>query len=119
MLIVEDDKAVRDATRRLLKACGYEVHTAPSGDRAWQLITDGLEADVVLSDVVLPGTLQGTDLAMNLKQRIQSPPVVLVSGHTFDEVHGIDGSLKGNILMKPVSKTDLINALEAAMNQEC
>ena len=119
VLIVEDDKAVRDATRRLLKACGYEVHTAPSGDRAWQLITDGLEADVVLSDVVLPGTLQGTDLAMNLKQRIQSPPVVLVSGHTFDEVHGIEGSLKGNILMKPVSKTDLINALEAAMNQEC
>jgi len=87
VLLVEDDDAVRAATRRILERCGYTVVEAPEAETALDLIrADEIQFDVVLTDAVMPG-MSGLELAELLATERPGLPLVLVSGYTEDAIN--------------------------------
>ena len=79
VLYVEDDADVAATTGALLESLGAEVRQADSADAAIAL--DLSEVDVVFSDVMMPGSMDGIELARWLAQRHPDLPVVLTSGY--------------------------------------
>jgi PAS domain S-box-containing protein len=87
VLLVEDDDAVRAATRRILERCGYTVVEAPEAETALELIhREQVQFDVVLTDAVMPG-MSGLELAELLAVERPGLPLVLVSGYTEDAIN--------------------------------
>lgn len=84
ILVVEDNEAVRSSVVELLREEGYEVLTAANGDAAMQMLLDGVDVQLIFTDVVMPGLIKSSDLAAWAK--VQHPPVAVLftSGHTRD-----------------------------------
>jgi two-component system, cell cycle sensor histidine kinase and response regulator CckA len=88
VLLVEDDEAVREATRHVLEHLGHSVIQAPNVASALEVVRAGVERiDVVLTDAVMPGK-SGLDLAEILCAERPDLPVVLMSGYTEEAVSG-------------------------------
>lgn len=86
VLLVEDDESVRRMTRRALEDAGYRVVEAPNGHAALDLLgSDGAGANLVLTDVVMPG-MGGRALAERLTQVRPDLPVLYTSGYTDGEI---------------------------------
>lgn len=109
ILLVEDQDAVRTFTRRLLQRNGYDVIEAESAEavlRAWPGYAD--RVDLVLTDISMPGGLNGDSLAQQLRHLRPDLPVVFTSGYDANcaplEPRLIEGE---NFIPKP-SATELI-----------
>ena len=88
VLLVEDDPAVREATRIVLTRLGHEVVPAPDVAVALEVLRSRNEQiDVVLTDAVMPGQ-SGLDLAEILSTERPDLPVILMSGYTEEAVSG-------------------------------
>jgi two-component system cell cycle sensor histidine kinase/response regulator CckA len=87
VLLVEDEAPLRRLVARVLGGFGYQVFVAGSGPEALELLED-LERppDLLLTDVVLPGGMQGNDVAAAFVRRIPGLPVLYVSGHARDAI---------------------------------
>lgn len=107
VLFVEDDPLVREAVVRALEDAGFDVLVAPDGDKALAMLDAGLDADVVFSDVVMPGEISGIDLAGLLRTRRPGLPVVLATGYT-DQRAVIPGV---QILAKPYEIDQVVELL--------
>jgi signal transduction histidine kinase len=107
VLFVEDDPLVREAVVRGLEDCGFDVMVAADGDKALAMLDAGLDADVVFSDIVMPGKVSGVDLAGILHERRPGLPVVLATGYT-DQRAVIPGV---QVLAKPYEIDQLVTLL--------
>jgi CheY-like chemotaxis protein len=107
VLFVEDDPLVREAVVRGLEDCGFDVMVAADGDKALAMLDAGLDADVVFSDIVMPGKVSGIDLAGMLRERRPGLPVVLATGYT-DQRAVIPGV---QVLAKPYEIDQLVELL--------
>ncbi|OWQ92229.1 hypothetical protein CDN99_07775 [Roseateles aquatilis] len=112
VLLVEDEPSVRELTAQALEDHGFRVQTAPTADHALDLLRGGLAADVVLSDIVMPGARSGVDLARTLKVLKPTLPVVLASGHPVRIEEAPDVPL----VAKPYDVDALAAVLAEAMN---
>ncbi|WP_171060479.1 PAS domain-containing sensor histidine kinase [Poseidonocella sp. HB161398] len=116
VLLAEDESALRTLLVRTLEAAGYQVITAASGDMAADIFAEDPGCDLLLTDIVMPGKLQGPGLARALRRLRPELPVVFMSGYAAEAaVHG-NGLEPDDIrLTKPVRRGDLIAALERAL----
>ncbi len=116
ILLAEDEPEVRDVLRTILAAAGYSVVTAVSGDDAKQIFEADQSFDLLLTDIVMPGELQGTTLSKELRLIDETLPVVFMSGYASEAtVHG-NGLRPDDVrLMKPVMKKDLLDAISGAL----
>lgn len=110
LLCVEDDVAVAETTVELLRSLGAEVTLAENADAAIKLELS--QYDVVLSDVMMPGSMDGIGLTRWLSEHYPALPVVLCSGFMMDP-HRLQ-SLDAQFVRKPYRVTDLIRALRSA-----
>ena len=86
ILLVEDEDAVRDLTRRCLEASGYRVLQASSAEEATHVLArHGSRLDLLLTDVVMPGA-SGPELARRLQAERPDLNVLFVSGYTDDSM---------------------------------
>lgn len=114
VLLVDDDDAVREAYSRVLTSAGFDVHPAPDGARALELLQRG-GFDAVVSDISMPG-MDGLQLLREVRRRDRDLPVILMTGRPTLETatRAIDyGVLK--YLMKPVSRDDIAGAVRRAV----
>jgi PAS domain S-box-containing protein len=81
ILVVEDNPAVADVTATLLGQLGYRVLRAPGAAEALSLLDDG-DVDLVLTDIVMPGPMDGLALAAEIRRQYPQVPVVLTTGYT-------------------------------------
>ncbi|MFK3739808.1 hybrid sensor histidine kinase/response regulator [Massilia sp. TN1-12] len=114
VLFVEDDELVRETVVRGLEQSGFDVVVAPGGDQALAMIEAGLDADVVFSDIVMPGKVSGIDLAGILRERRPGLPVVLATGYTDQRV-AVPGV---QVLAKPYEIDQLVDLLAGLARQE-
>lgn len=116
ILVVEDEVAVLEVLKVTLAKAGYEIQTASSGDEALAIFESDHAFDLLLTDIVMPGTLQGTSLAKALRESFPELRVVFMSGYASEAtVHGNGLRPEDIRLMKPVSRTDLVRAIEKAL----
>ena len=116
ILLVEDNAEVLKAIRATLLKTGYKVLSAISGDAAREVFEEEPGIDLLLTDIVMPGELQGTTLATALRELRPDLPVVFMSGYAREAtVHGNGLRPQDIRLMKPVRREDLLRALDKAL----
>ena len=81
VLVVEDEILIRAAVAEYLRMSGYTVVEAADAAEAVTLFDAGEPVDVVMSDIDLPGTMDGLGLARWIKKHHSALPVLLTSGH--------------------------------------
>jgi signal transduction histidine kinase len=114
VLLVDDDADVRTVIRRQLTDIGHMVMEAPAGDEALAIIDNVPELSVLVSDIVMPGAMDGRRLAELAKQRRPKLRVVLVTGYA-DGLDVQDGQYRTfTVLRKPCTKEELAAAIETA-----
>ena len=113
ILLVEDDRDVLTATRDRVEELGYAVVTATSGDEAMDLLMHGLAVDIVFSDIVMPGTLNGVQLATAVRALRPELKWLLTSGFTGGALDRFDLPEDFVFLPKPYSQKDLAEKLVA------
>lgn len=114
VLLVEDDPLVAKVARNLLASAGYEVLRAGDGEAALALYdAHAAEIGLVLSDVMMP-KLSGVQMAVRLRERRPSLPIVLMSGYTQDELERPHGLGEIVFVPKPFTATGLLEAVAKA-----
>jgi PAS domain S-box-containing protein len=115
VLVVEDDPDMRLIAVTMLRSLGYKVLEAPSGTKALKVLGDEPGVALLLSDVVLAGSMNGRRLAEEARNLHPQLKVLFMSGYTEDAIvhHGrLDEGV--NFIQKPFRKQDLaIKAREA------
>jgi len=81
VLLVEDNGDVASATREVLEAAGCEVVHVPQAVMAAKVLADGPRVNIVLSDIVMPGGMDGIQLSEQLRLTHPRLPVVLMTGY--------------------------------------
>jgi PAS domain S-box-containing protein len=116
ILVAEDEHAVRAAIVTMLERAGYLVTQTASGDEAYSVFSKDPTFDLLLTDIVMPGKLQGTHLAQKIRHKWPDLPIVFMSGYASDAHMNCDGVKAGDTrLMKPVRRADLLAALAKAL----
>jgi signal transduction histidine kinase len=85
ILVVEDEPALRRLVERVLSGLGYHVLTAGTANEAVAAALDA-KIDLLLTDVVLPGSMQGNDLAELLAGQARAMSVLYMSGYPRDAI---------------------------------
>jgi CheY-like chemotaxis protein len=113
ILVVEDNREVREIALTVLEGCGYRVIEAASGDEAYRLLVahPGLKIDVLFTDVVMPGRLDGVDLAVMARELRPGVRVLFASGFAGLVRADREQDLTGRLLHKPYRPADLRRAL--------
>jgi two-component system cell cycle sensor histidine kinase/response regulator CckA len=103
ILFVEDEDAVRGVAAKLLRARGYEVMEAASGEEALLLCEEHAgKIDLMISDVVMPG-MQGPDLLKQARRYLGGAPVMFISGYAEAEFSNLlEGETNISFLPKPI-----------------
>jgi PAS domain S-box-containing protein len=119
VLVVDDEPGVRELAVNLLDSLGYNTIEASSADEALQRINSGLVVDLVFSDVVMPGTMDGFGLATTLKQIQPKLPVILTTGHAEVLLNGnVPEPLRNlKILGKPYRTADLSQCVASVLEK--
>ncbi len=111
ILLVEDEKALRVGTARILLGHGYDVLVASHGVEALEIFDDEADGiDLVVIDVVMP-RMKGDELGRKPPERRPEPPVVFMSGYDFSAA-----PMGGRLLTKPVDEESLLPAVREAMD---
>jgi nitrogen-specific signal transduction histidine kinase/CheY-like chemotaxis protein len=113
VLVVDDERRMRWLARRTLSELGYQVLEAESATAAADLLAKDVSVDLLFTDVVMPGEIDGRNLAQWARQERPGLKVLLTSGvlEPYGEV-GLGGEVLP-FIKKPYSKEQLQEAVEA------
>ena len=116
VLVVDDDKAVRESLRRSLEFNGYEVHLAGDGAEALAGI-GALDPDVVVMDVMMP-RLDGLETTRALRTAGNAVPIIVLTARDAvgDRVEGLDAGAD-DYLAKPFALPELLARLRALLRR--
>jgi len=106
ILIVDDEKRVRDTCHKMLEADGFDVSRAESGDAGIQMIGNE-HFDIILLDLMMPG-ISGMETLTRVREMHPDTVVIVITGYATLE-HSIEAMKKGafDFLSKPFSPQDL------------
>jgi CheY-like chemotaxis protein len=104
-LLVEDDPAVRDSVAGSLNSLGFEVTAVGDAVEALKLLGDGRKVDLVMSDIGLPGGIDGWQLAARTRRLLPDVKMVLMTGYAQSSTAPL-GALT-ELLMKPFTMAAL------------
>ena len=106
ILLVEDEILIRTVLADVLREAGYHVTEACDGDEGLEILA-AREFDLLLTDVKMPGSIDGLELAACWRQRFPGRPVLISSAYVrADGLHLADG-----LLTKPFSDAELLAAV--------
>lgn len=113
ILVVEDNEDVRELAETMLESAGYAVVSAPSGEQALNLLDEGGEVDLVFTDVMMPGGMNGLQLADQVRARRPGTPILVTTGY-MDELPAARGQ-RLDVLGKPYRQEDLLARVRAIL----
>jgi DNA-binding NtrC family response regulator len=107
VILIEDEVLLRALIAEELREAGYKVIEFASADPAWQYMNAGGHADVVITDITMPGRLQGDELDQLIETSFPGVLVILMSGYP-----AAAKSLRGpHFLHKPFQIEDAIQLI--------
>jgi PAS domain S-box-containing protein len=119
VLVVEDNPDVRTLAVVLLQGLGYDVLEAASAGSALELLETNSRANLLFTDIMLPGGMNGRDLAHDVRQRYPGIKVLYMSGYSENAaVHQDLLDCDAPLLAKPFRKADLARKLREVLDGE-
>lgn len=117
VLVVDDERAVRDSLRRALQLEGYEVELAADGEDALAKLRHGASPDAVVLDVLMPG-IDGLEVCRRLRVEGSSVPVLMLTARAEvdSRVAGLDAGAD-DYLAKPFALAELLARLRALLRR--
>ncbi|MBP0445760.1 PAS domain-containing protein [Roseomonas sp. SSH11] len=113
ILVVEDDDALASLVLDMMRHLGHDARRATGPNDALGQLEAGLEVDLIFTDVLMPGGMDGLDLAYALRQSRPGLPVLLTSGYGGAPARVAEAGLP--LLRKPYGLPELREALAAAI----
>ncbi|WP_180982719.1 response regulator [Stutzerimonas kunmingensis] len=115
VLLVDDDEEVAALVGEMLEHLGYRVTHAASATDALGALQNGCQVDIVFSDVMMPGGMNGVELAREIRTRDLGVPVLLTSGYA--EAAQQSAAAEGvHVLAKPYRLEELAISLRTAID---
>ena len=108
ILVVEDDDGVASLVCEMIGDLGYSATRVPNAHEALARIERGLPVDAVFSDIIMPGGLNGVELAIELRKRRPELPILLTTGYGGQ---GAENAPDFPVLRKPYDRDELGAAL--------
>jgi len=120
ILVVEDNRGLRDLAVRHLQGLGYRTIPAADGTSALEIIQSGAPIDLLFTDVVMPGGIDGRALGDAARRLRPGLRVLFTSGFTAAAASATsaatDDQFGANLLSKPYRKTELARRIRAALD---
>ncbi len=118
ILVVDDEDALREVSRRVLHRAGYRVLVAASGDDALAVLEGaGGAIDLLLTDVIMPN-MGGKELVETLAAQGQSVEVIFMSGYAEPLSAGtLSPETRATILSKPFTAAELLKRVAAVLRR--
>jgi len=116
ILVIDDDKSVRDSLKMILEYEHYEVEFAENGEKGLQCL-DRFPVDVALLDVKMSG-MDGIEVLTKIRKKNEKLPVVMISGHGTIET-AVEATKLGafDFLSKPLDRDKLLVTVRNALQQ--
>ena len=117
ILVVDDNAEILEAVGGQLTSLGYKVTVASDAAAALDILSSGAEVDLLLTDVVMPGGMNGSQLAVEARRLRPGLKVLFTSGY-FEVALVRDGTLDANahVLAKPYRKHQLAQSVSDALS---
>ncbi len=117
VLVVEDNSGIRDLAVRHLQSLGYRTLSAVDGASALEIIRSDAPIDLLFTDVVMPGGLDGRTLADAARRERTGLKVLFTSGFTAAAASAAtEDQFGSNLLSKPYRKSDLARRIRAVLD---
>ncbi len=117
ILVVEDDEKVRNITVRMLEHLGYCVCSAADGDAALAVLAEGKAFDLLLTDLTLPGEMDGAKVADAVRKSIDGIKVLYMTGYAKDHLANRNRlGERVNLLNKPFSFETLAHKVKEVLD---
>ncbi len=116
ILVVDDTEAICSALRDMLTMAGYSVRTAPSGERALQIM-ENAAMDLVITDLRMSG-MSGLDLLKKVKERSPLLPVIILTG--FGDMDSVIAAMRAGVadyLKKPFSVNEVLEVVKRELKK--
>ncbi len=108
ILVVDDSDEVRTVLALQLRTFGYDVLEAADGASALKTLRTVSRIDLLLTDVVMPGAMQGADLMLTCRKERPETKVILMSGYPKDALEGYGEAIRGvTTIIKPIPLVEL------------
>ncbi|MFC3459481.1 histidine kinase famiy protein [Massilia haematophila] len=115
ILVVEDNEDVRELAETMLGAAGYAVVSASSGERALELLDGEKNIDLLFTDVIMPGGMNGLQLAERVRERRPDTPILITTGY-MEELPSSTGPTQPlGVLSKPYRQEELLSRVRAIL----
>jgi CheY-like chemotaxis protein len=120
ILVVEDEPDIRSHLEKVLSRAGYEVTSAEDASSALEVLKQGKSFDLLLTDIVMPGEMNGAELAEAVREIAPDMKVLFTSGFVGAAFahQGIDAAENYPVLQKPYRSADLYEAVEHALKAD-
>jgi two-component system response regulator MprA len=117
ILVVDDERAVRESLRRALELEGYEIELAADGNEALYRLESGDEPDAMILDVLMPG-VDGLEVCRRLRATGSRLPVLMLTARTEveDRVAGLDAGAD-DYVTKPFALEELLARVRALLRR--
>ena len=117
ILVVDDERAVRESLRRALELESYEIELASDGPEALEKLESERQPDAVVLDVLMPG-MDGLEVCRTIRREGNRVPVLMLTARTQveDRVEGLDAGAD-DYLTKPFALEELLARLRALLRR--
>ena len=117
VLVVDDERAVRESLRRALELEGYEIELAADGQEALYRLESDAQPDALVLDVLMPG-VDGLEVARTIRRSGSRVPILMLTARTQveDRVEGLDAGAD-DYLTKPFALEELLARLRALLRR--
>ena len=117
ILVVDDERAVRESLRRALELEGYEIELAEDGSQALDRVEADGEPDAMILDVLMPG-VDGLEVSRTLRRQGSKVPILMLTARTQveDRVEGLDAGAD-DYLTKPFALEELLARVRALLRR--
>ncbi|MET4201342.1 ATP-binding protein [Bradyrhizobium sp. LA6.12] len=117
ILCVEDDRDVRQYVTVQLESLGYKVISAANATEALAIVAEGTPFDLLFTDIVMAGGVNGRELAEQMVAARPSLRVLFTSGYAYDSLHAQGRATMGApLLTKPYRKAELARMLRRSLD---
>jgi two-component system, OmpR family, response regulator MprA len=117
ILVVDDERAVRDSLRRALELQGYQVDLAADGAEALAQLESNGQPDAVVLDILMPG-MDGLEVCRRIREQGSEVPVLMLTARDAvgDRVAGLDAGAD-DYLVKPFALEELLARIRALLRR--